>query len=577
MRSRLLAAPGWPMSSAPRNPNFMLITSNFHLISCTLVPPHHTAAFTPAASFAYLSHLTMPKPKQFLKETKKKSKHAPSVPTTADEYLAAGVDFEEAGEKWRGGDAAKSTRFFVRAIDCYDEALKKFPHSFDLAYNKARLQYELTQHPKLLQQLPGSLLELLQTAIESSKYALKLNEQNADVLFNTAQALTSYVEALQDASNVTDPLPFLEEALELFQKCLEYQELQHREFEEQSAAAFAAQETDTDDGGVSLTAGSTMDVDSEPATSSANRDQPLDMPSSQPAELEDDRWATIVEPVTNSSLLDTILAQLRTLSLLCTLLPIPSDQALKFIQSYATNILETKLDAYTLTTNRDIESHIARSDYISSLTDLQFRNSLLTPQSYFSTITTLYTIPTIQTNPEALVKSAESLITFHQNVTLTNPTPTSHHDPSLSALSWSALSTALENLTKASKLPDVENLAAVHVLRGDVEMLRYQMGQQGFDIAKKNEGALLKNAEVFYRGGKNVSKAEVERGEDGAVGREGMVKEVVVKGLRGEREAVGGLKGLQGWEGGEVEKILREAVEDGVFGWGLLEGLGVVV
>lgn len=47
---------------------------------------------------------------------------------------------------------------------------------------RARLQYELTQHPKLLQQLPGSLLELLQTAIESSRYALKLNGQNADVL-----------------------------------------------------------------------------------------------------------------------------------------------------------------------------------------------------------------------------------------------------------------------------------------------------------------------------------------------------------------------------------------------------------
>jgi hypothetical protein len=86
----------------------------------------------------------------------------------------------------------------------------------------------------------------------------------ANLLSNTAQALTSYVEALQDASNTTDPLPFLEEALELFQKCLEYQELQHREFRKQAAAAAAVQETDIDDGGVSLTTGSTMDVDSEP-------------------------------------------------------------------------------------------------------------------------------------------------------------------------------------------------------------------------------------------------------------------------------------------------------------------------
>ena len=49
---------------------------------------------------------------------------------------AVGVDFEEAGEKWRAGDAAKSLRFFVRAVDAYDAGLRKFPLSFDLSYNK---------------------------------------------------------------------------------------------------------------------------------------------------------------------------------------------------------------------------------------------------------------------------------------------------------------------------------------------------------------------------------------------------------------------------------------------------------
>lgn len=124
----------------------------------------------------------MPKPKQFLKDNKKKSKNAVPAPATADEYLAAGVDFEEAGEKWRAGDAAKSTRFFVRAIENYDEALKRFPGSFDLAYNKARVQYELTQHPRLASQLPGSVLELLKIALESSRVALNLKQDNCDVL-----------------------------------------------------------------------------------------------------------------------------------------------------------------------------------------------------------------------------------------------------------------------------------------------------------------------------------------------------------------------------------------------------------
>ena len=41
----------------------------------------------------------------------KKKKKAPQAPETADEYLAAGVDEEEGGEKWRAGDIVKSSRF----------------------------------------------------------------------------------------------------------------------------------------------------------------------------------------------------------------------------------------------------------------------------------------------------------------------------------------------------------------------------------------------------------------------------------------------------------------------------------
>lgn len=48
----------------------------------------------------------------------------------------AGVELEEAGEKWRAGDAAKSMRFFVRAIETYDRGLQRYPKSLDLAYNK---------------------------------------------------------------------------------------------------------------------------------------------------------------------------------------------------------------------------------------------------------------------------------------------------------------------------------------------------------------------------------------------------------------------------------------------------------
>lgn len=57
-------------------------------------------------------------------------------PDHANPHLIAGVELEEAGEKWRAGDAAKSMRFFMRAISNYDEGLQKHPVAFDLAYNK---------------------------------------------------------------------------------------------------------------------------------------------------------------------------------------------------------------------------------------------------------------------------------------------------------------------------------------------------------------------------------------------------------------------------------------------------------
>lgn len=77
----------------------------------------------------------MPKPKSFLKQAKTKPKKEQKL-DTADDFQAAGVDFEEAAGKWRAGDAAKSMRFFQRAIDVYDQGLQKFPQSIDLAYNK---------------------------------------------------------------------------------------------------------------------------------------------------------------------------------------------------------------------------------------------------------------------------------------------------------------------------------------------------------------------------------------------------------------------------------------------------------
>lgn len=78
-----------------------------------------------------------PKRKEFLKPGKPKGKLKAPEPQTENEFLEAADEHEQAAGKWRAGDAAKATRFFKRAIDTYNEGLKKHPQSFDLAYNKS--------------------------------------------------------------------------------------------------------------------------------------------------------------------------------------------------------------------------------------------------------------------------------------------------------------------------------------------------------------------------------------------------------------------------------------------------------
>lgn len=51
-----------------------------------------------------------------------------------------------------------------------------------LTNKRARLQYDLAQQPRLLQYLPGTMLDLLKTALDSHRRALDINQENTDLL-----------------------------------------------------------------------------------------------------------------------------------------------------------------------------------------------------------------------------------------------------------------------------------------------------------------------------------------------------------------------------------------------------------
>jgi hypothetical protein len=383
---------------------------------------------------------------------------------------------------------------------------------------------------------------------------------------NTAQILTSFVEALDSARPSTfsetepiDPLPLLEEALNIFQRCLTLQEYQHTESLAQAEAVSAEPTTsadldqDTEEGGVPLTS------------------QPTDTGGDAPELPQEDRWATILEPVTNTTLLDTLLAQLSTLTTLSSLVPASNTNLLSWIEEYSTSLLSQKLPTYLSGTDRKQEAGLRRANFLSSLAEAKFRSQRMDLSTYAQVLEDAFAELESSSNAEGLCDRAEALIAFNSAVRLTG-------ESEASEMRWKALSSALENLTAATKLPDAENVGKMHLLRGDVELLRFQLGQgdEGYGIAAKNAATLLKNAEKFYRG----AKALAQRGEthgDRMVFAEAMVMEVLAADLGREPGRLPVLRdAVKGESGGGAKGILEDAVEDGLVTVEQLSSMGIV-
>ncbi|KAJ5775914.1 uncharacterized protein N7511_000925 [Penicillium nucicola] len=473
----------------------------------------------------------MPKHKSFLKETKSKKKSASKqAPVTADDYLAAGVELEEAGEKWRAGDAAKSMRFFMRAITNYDEGLQKHPGTFDLAYNKARVQYEITQHPKLAAQLPAPQGEILQVALQSHREALVLEQDNADVLFNSGQVLTSLAESMSNSKHpgeeqLVQAGTYLQEAIELFQRCLMVQEMKYTERQEEIEA---------------MESGAMPPQEPEPEPVEQMQTQAEG--SGEEPEQEQEQWAMIVEPVTKNTLVDTAVAQLETLTTLCNLLTFnPGAGGVGWVQEYSSELVESRLPAYAEGSDR------------------QYEGAWHEPSSSQEVGQVFGPDLDVSADPEGLCAKADALTSLNASL---NDIPPSEDDEAFEnavAVRWKTLSTALEALTAASKHPDADNLPKIHVGRGDVEMHRWRLGRAPWNhaMAKQNGAMLLRNAQTYYRGAAALARRDGAAEEE----RDGSCKEAIAAALEGQNTKLEQLKitALQ-----QLVAVAQDMVEDGL-------------
>ncbi|KAK6074923.1 hypothetical protein SCUP234_07922 [Seiridium cupressi] len=431
------------------------------------------------------------RPKSFLKQTKPKQKKEQTF-DTADDYLVAGVDFEEAAGKWRAGDAAKSMRFFQRASEAYDKGLKAFPSSLDLAYNKARVLLEVATHPILVEQLQVPLLDALRAALDAHRYALKLDPENADALFNTAQVLTSIAEEIANDDDIPDKeaLKLLHEALELQSKCYSVQEMKLEESIEQERQANEQAANSADEAG--------------PDTSQETTDQA--------STEEDDQWFTVVEPVTRDSLIDTLVAQLNTLTTFCSILTDAPDIAppstLAMIEEHSSNIVQRIPSISQDKPERLQEVSLSKANFVSALLEAGFKSGKIDAATYKKERDTAFTVPELSTpgSAETLLANARSLISF--NSALADV----HSDDA--AARWNALTASIQLLTTVSKIQGIDqsDLASTHLLRGDANLFLYALAlpPTSHQAAITNAAQLSKNAEVFYR---NASKLSGDREE----------------------------------------------------------------
>lgn len=446
-----------------------------------------------------ITNTTMAKGKQFARPGKAPKAKAPE-PRTPDEFQEAADREEETGGKWRAGDPAKAGRAFLRALEIYDKGLAKFATNFDLAYNKARLELEVSQSEEIVEAAGLDLEALLRKTLESHRVALGLDEENVDVRFNASQVMTSLAEVLSESEEGSDEeaVNLLHESLEMLEGCLARQEMAI----EQQKADFpegGEEEAEEEEGGVPVEGAGDV------------KDEAVEKEKSEDGE-EEEQSAVIMAAVTGNDLLDTVHA---SLSALTTLIPLVGESALGNLGDMAHAFTDIKAPNYIALLPEDeqdtakTEVGLARASFIAAYADAQFSARLIELKTYIERLQAFDNIPGKDADAHALTTEARArsevvLSAFDQSDS-SNEFPASD--------CWKQLSITQDRLTKASKLTTEdakERKAEVYQSKGDAELLRYRLATiPGSTLSEsiRNSGlTLLNNAFKFYKGAADHAK-----------------------------------------------------------------------
>jgi hypothetical protein len=468
---------------------------------------------------------------------------------------------------------------------------------------RANLEYNMCEDERIVAIL-GDRKELLEETLRSHRVAVALNPDNTDVLFNTGQVLTSLAEALlESGTQETARVParaLLEEAVDVLTRCLGSQQQDYEQIQAEMARANVQQDSEDLNNAVDRSAG----VEGSAVQASAVNAYDAMQTSSTSSEASGE-WATVIEPLTPESILETCTAQLGALT---TLLGLYDPSELSLLSTRAQSGLETVntriptlvtliqtspfkardedhapgpvLSIGSPATTEDAESSpkddalLAAANFQASIAEATYRSKQTTPAAYASQIEQLFK-PLIDSFPQAnpnemdiglvntLSAYADALMDFasalSNTTSISSPTPLTD----LPDTQWTALLQAQTTLTRLSSPPantilSARRLADVFLARGDTDLFRFHLSL--VDSAKpawqKSRPVLIANAGVFYRGARSYA----EKAGAAETARMADAKAIVAGVLK---EGAAGLTGSKGMSG-EVRRVLEGMVEEGI-------------
>ena len=327
------------------------------------------------------------------------------------------------------------------------------------------------------------------------------------------------------------------EALELFQRCLDVQEYQWDEAQTVMSTLRTTSPQGQHEGGGS------------------------GIHEEQSRTPQEEQWVSVMEPITADTLLDTIIAQIETMTVMCGLMALQDPNGLPWMEEYSHSLFE-KMSNLNKGSDRQQETLFSRANFLCAYADASFRVANSDLPTYQRELSNAFNNEQDLSNfAQGLCDRADAFMTFVLSTysVLTSASLSDHDVAELNDLHWRYLTKALTDLTTATKLPEVVNLPKIHIRRGDCELMRYRLGEvpSSYPQAAQNAALLLKNAETYYRGAAKLAQVEKSHQEES----EAMVKEAVANCLN-----AGGTKisELLRRDKARVQAVIDEMIDEGL-------------